>query len=270
MRNFCLSILFIFQYITATSQAIDCDFGNTVFKSDEKITYEILYNWGVIWVSAGEANFTTELIQQNKNPYYKFTGTGFTYPKYDWFYKVRDRFESICDTNDLHPLRFVRDTKEGGNVNYSDNIFNRQRRTAYSFTRHKSNEIKRDSVRISDCTYDVLSMIYFARNIDFSKYKVNAKIPISLYLESEVYSLYIEYLGKEKLKTDLGEFNCIKFHPLLVEGTIFKAGDDMTVWVSDDKNRIPLYVETPVIVGTIKAKLKSYSGLKHPMTSKIK
>ena len=57
---------------------------------------------------------------------------------------------------------------------------------------------------------------------------------------------------------------------MLVEGTIFKAGDDMTVWVTDDKNKLPLYVETPILVGTIKAKLKSYEGLKNPMSAKIK
>ena len=72
------------------------------------------------------------------------------------------------------------------------------------------------------------------------------------------------------MKTESGEFNCIKFHPLLVEGTIFKSGTDMTVWVTDDKNKIPLQVETPIIVGTIKAKLKSFSGLRNPITSKIK
>lgn len=251
------------------SQRSDCSFVNDVFKADEKISYEIYYNWGVIWVGAGEANFTTQLIYQNKKPYYKFEGVGYTYPKYDWFYKVRDRFETITDTSNLKPLRFIRDTKEGGTLNYSDNIFNFSRGKAYSFTRLKNKTTKADSVAITACSFDVLSMIYYARNIDFDSYKPKSKIPISLYLDNAVYPLYIEYLGKEKLKTDLGEFNCIKFHPMLVEGTIFKAGDDMTVWVTDDKNKIPVYVETPIIVGTIKAKLKSYSGLRNPMTSKI-
>lgn len=268
--RFFLLLFFSIPSLFSFAQQINCDFKDHAFKDGETISYEIFYNWGMIWVGAGEANFSSQYHEHNKNTYFKFIGTGFTYPKYDWFYKVRDRFESICDTNDLKPIRFVRDTKEGATLNYSDNVFNWKSNKAYSFTRTKSNGIRKDSTLLSPCTFDVLSMIYFARNIDFSSYKVKSKIPISLYLENEVYSLYIEYLGKEKLKTDMGEFNCIKFHPLLVEGTIFKAGDDMTVWVTDDKNHIPVYVETPVIVGMIKAKLKSYSGIKYPIQSKLK
>jgi hypothetical protein len=260
----------LFLPIVSYSQKNNCEFVNDVFGANEKISYQIFYNWGVIWVGAGEAIFTTELILQNKKPYYKLVGEGYTYPKYDWFYKVRDRFESIVDTHNLKPIRFIRDSKEGGNNNYSDNVFNFSKRKAYSFTRLKKQSIKADSVAITTCTFDVLSMIYYARNIDFDLYKPKDRIPISLYLDNAVYPLYIEYLGKEKIQTELGEFNCIKFHPMLVEGTIFKAGDDMTVWVTDDKNKIPLYVETPIIVGSIKAKLKSYSGIRNPLNSKIK
>lgn len=270
MRNTFL-LLFVFTWpILAFTQSINCEFNNSSFKAGEKLTYEIYYNWGLLWVGAGEATFTTELIYPNKRPYFKFLGTGYTYSKYDWIYKVRDKFETICDTSSIKPLRFIRDTKEGGTVNYSDNIFDFVKGTATSFTKQKNNSIKKDSVALPACTFDVLSMIYYARNINFDNYKPKSKIPISLYLDNAVYSLYIEYLGKEKIKSDLGEFSCIKFHPLLVEGTIFKAGDDMTVWVTDDKNKIPLYVETPIIVGTVKAKIKSYSGLRNPMTSKIK
>ena len=270
MRKISGSLFFFILSHFCFSQQSNCSFSNDAFKANEKISYEIFYNWGVIWVEAGEANFTTELITQNKKIYYKFLGTGVTYSKYDWFYKVRDKFETIADTGSLKPLRFIRDTKEGGTLNYSDNIFNFSKNKAYSFTKYKNKAIKADSVDLNTCTFDVLSMIYYARNIDIDKYKPKAKIPISLFLDNTVYPLYIEYLGKEIIKTEFGEFNCIKFHPMLVEGTIFKAGDDMTVWVTDDMNKIPLYVETPIIVGTIKAKLKSYAGLRNPVTSKIK
>lgn len=265
-------ILLVLLLITLTSfsQNPTCSTKNTVVRSGEKLKYEISYNWGLIWVNAGEASFETTLIQQNNKPYYKFTGLGATYPKYDWMYKVRDRFETICDTAYLKPLRYIRDTHEGATVNYSDNIFNYSSLKAYSFTRVKNKTVKADSVKIETCTFDVLSMIYSARNIDFNSYPKNTRIPISLYLDNAVYSLYIDYLGKETITTEMGTFNCIKFHPMLVEGTIFKAGDDMTVWVTDDKNKLPLYVETPILVGTIKAKLKSYEGLKNPISAKIK
>ena len=224
----------------------------------------------MLWLSAGEAEFSVSQLKYNNKICYHFIGNGYTYPKYDIFYKVRDRFETICDSLTFKPIRYIRDTREGGNRVYNDNVFNFKKNLAYSFTPQKNHSIKTDSTTISKCSFDVLTMIYFARNIDFNNYPVNSKIPISLYLDNHVYSLYIQYLGKEKMKTDLGEFNCVKFHPLLVEGTIFKAGDEMTVWVSDDMNKLPIYVETPIIIGSIKVKLKSFEALKNTLTSKIK
>ncbi len=148
--------------------------------------------------------------------------------------------------------------------------FNFQTNKAYCVTREQKRSPRLDTVPITPCAFDPLTMIYYSRNIDFSKYKTNDTIPISLFLDNKVYSLYIHYLGKEKLKMDDKiVYNCIKFSPLLVEGTIFKGGEGMTVWASDDKNRIPLYVEAPILVGTVKAKILSWKGLRNPMEAKV-
>ena len=68
---------------------------------------------------------------------------------------------------------------------------------------------------------------------------------------------------------EVGEFRCIKFAPLLIEGTIFSAGSGMTVYVTDDKNRVPLLIETPILVGSIRARVNNMEGLRFPLTSKI-
>ncbi|MEK0750762.1 DUF3108 domain-containing protein, partial [Mycobacterium ulcerans] len=95
-----------------------------------------------------------------------------------------------------------------------------------------------------DCVQDVLSAIYYARNIDYDRYKPGDKIPFSLFLDDEVYDIYIRYLGKEQVNTRYGTFNAIKFKPLLIKGTIFEGGEQMTVWVSDDHNKVPLRVDS--------------------------
>ncbi|MFX6118646.1 DUF3108 domain-containing protein, partial [Acinetobacter baumannii] len=89
---------------------------------------------------------------------------------------------------------------------------------------------------VPNCIQDVLSSIYYARNINFDKYKAEDKIPFDMFLDNEVYHLYIKYLGKETVKTKYGKFRAIKFKPLLIKGTIFEGGEKMTVWVSDDPN----------------------------------
>ena len=78
----------------------------------------------------------------------------------------------------------------------------------------------------------------------------------------------IRYLGKEVIKTKYGKFNAIKFKPLLLKGTIFEGGEHMTVWVTDDDKKIPVLVESPILIGFIRAELHKYEGLRNPMTSK--
>ena len=104
---------------------------------------------------------------------------------------------------------------------------------------------------------------------DFEKYKANDTIPVTLFLDDSIYPVYIRYLGKESLTTREGTYNCIKFRPLLIEGTLFKGGEKMTVWVTDDGNKIPVQVESPILVGSVKAELYRYEGLRHPVTAKV-
>ena len=123
---------------------------------------------------------------------------------------------------------------------------------------------KLDSINITSCTNDIGTAIYYTRCLDFSKSKKNDTIPITFVLDGKVYYSYIRYLGKEIINSELlGNVRCIKFSPKLVEGTIFKGGEGMVVWVTDDENKIPIYVETPIIVGVIKVKLSGYYGLRN-------
>jgi Protein of unknown function (DUF3108) len=114
-----------------------------------------------------------------------------------------------------------------------------------------------------------LSAIYYARNIDFEKYKPDDKIPFTMFLDNEVYNLYIKYLGKETIKTRFGKFNAIKFKPLLVKGTLFEGGEKMTVWVSDDANHVPLRIESPIVVGSVKVDMMGYKNLRYAFSSLI-
>jgi Protein of unknown function (DUF3108). len=118
--------------------------------------------------------------------------------------------------------------------------------------------------------HDVLSAIYYCRNIDFNKYKPGVQIPFTMFIDDKYYSLYVRYLGKEKIKTKYGRFNAIKFKPLLIEGTIFTGGEKMTVWVSDDANKMPLRIESPISVGSVKVDMMDYKNIRYPLTSLIR
>src|SRR5947208_1229142 len=98
----------------------NCIVKNNTFKAGEQFTYKIYYNWGALWMSAGEASFSAQLANIGGRTVYHFIGLGTTYTKYDWFYKVRDKYESYADTTTLKPLRFTREAFEGGSYTYDD------------------------------------------------------------------------------------------------------------------------------------------------------
>ena len=106
-----------------------------------------------------------------------------------------------------------------------------------------------------------------AVTIDASKYEKNEKIPFQMFLEGQVYNLHIRYLGKEEIKTTFGKFKAIKFKALLVEGTIFSGGENMIVWVSDDGNKVPVRVQSPISIGSIKADMVDFRNLRFPLSS---
>ncbi|MDQ3048142.1 MAG: DUF3108 domain-containing protein [Bacteroidota bacterium] len=243
-----------------------CPVINTAFQAGEQFNYQIFYNWGAIWMNAGEASFSTKLTEMNGRSVYHFVGLGSTYPKYDWFYKVRDRYESYADTSTLRPLRFKREANEGGNHTFDDYVFNQKKNKVYTAERRNTKPTKLDSLSITSCTNDVMTAIFYARCLDFEKYKPNDTISITFVLDGKVYPSYIRYIGKETITTTLlGKVRCIKFRPKLIEGTLFKGGEGMTVWVTDDENKMPVYVETPIVVGSVKVQLSAFTGLRNPM-----
>ncbi len=234
-----------------------CGIRNTAFLAGEASTYKVFYTLGV-YIAAGEANFNVNLEKLNNKPVYHITGEGKTYGFYDNFFKVRDKYESFIDTGSLKPMKFIRNIYEGGYKKYQNVSFNQETNTA----------ITNDGIfKVPGCVQDVVGAIYYARNIDFNKYKPEDKIPFTMFLDNEVYNLYIRYLGKEEIKTKYGKFRAIKFKPLLVKGTIFEGGEKMTVWVSDDANHLPLRVESPISVGSIKVDMMAYRNLRYPLTS---
>lgn len=238
-----------------------CGIKNKAFKAGEEISYTVFYNVAGIYVNAGKAVFTNTIEKLNGRTVYHVVGDGKTNPSYEWAYKVRDRYESYIDTTTLQPLKFIRNVHEGDHKHYENITFNRNANTAVT-----SNGV----FKVPDCVQDVISAIYYARNIEFEKYKVNDKIPFTMFLDNEVYNMYIRYLGKETVKTKYGKFKAIKFKPLLVKGTIFEGGEKMTVWVSDDANHIPLRIESPITVGSVKVDMMSYKNLRYPLKSLIK
>ena len=235
-----------------------CGIKNTSFQEGEVVTMKVFYNTLGIYVGAGEATFTTALERFNGKTIYHCIGEGKSYSFFDKFFKVRDKYETYIDTATMLPMKFVRNVDEGGYKIYNNVSFNQNNGTAVS---------TKGVFKTSKCIQDVVSAMYYARNINFDKYKPGDKIPFDMFLDDEVYHLYLRYLGKETVKTQYGKFRAIKFKPLLIKGTIFTGGEKLTAWISDDPNHLVLRVESPISVGNIKVDMFGYKNLRYPLTS---
>lgn len=269
--NFYRILFFLFLFTSSRSYSqISCGLIHNAFTSGEELNYKVIYNWGPIWLESAEASFKVKAANYNGKGCYLLTGSGSTYSKYDWFYKVRDVFETYLDSTSFRPLKFQANIQEGNKKDKHIYLFSNALKQAYTVISYGTKRVKVDTVKLESCSIDVLTAIYYARSIDYSKCKKNDTVGISLLVDGKLYPVYVRYLGREKYTSkELGTYNCIKFSPLLIEGTIFKKGEGMTVWVSDDKNKLPLYIETTIVVGSIKVKLMSYKGLRNAETAKL-
>ncbi len=260
MKKLFFLAIYTIRCLTATAQSEFCNTRNTSFSDGEQLYFKVWYNAGRIWIGAGEANFTVTAEQMNNRRAYHIVADGKTLKSYEWFYKVRDKYESWVDAASMQPIKFVRNVNEGGFKIYNNVSFNQNIGQAVS-----TNGI----FNVPKCVQDVISAIYYARNINYDAYKPGAKIPFNMFLDDKVYNLYIRYIGKEEIQTRYGTFKAIKIAPLLIQGTIFTGGEKMFVWVSDDANHLPVRVDSPIQIGSVKVDLMGFDKLRNPLTSLV-
>ena len=262
MNLLILHLLFPILNLVTPKDTGFCNQVNNAYNVGEVINYTIYYNVIGLYVNAGNANFTTQSSMLNGVEAYTLTANGKSNSKYDWIFKVRDKYESVVDRKTLLPIQFTRQINEG-KFHYTETLqFNQTGKSVV-------NTSAPAPFKIPDCTHDVISAIYAARNINYANCKMNEKVYLNFFLDKELYPSYFKFLGRDEITTRYGKFKVIKLAPLLVKGTVFDGGEKMLIWVTDDANHIPVRVETPIVVGSIKVDMVGYQNLRHPLTSLI-
>jgi Protein of unknown function (DUF3108) len=245
-----------------------CDMDNTAFRSGETMVFKVFYNWNFIWMSAGEVTFKVEDLGNS----FHYSAHGRTFKGYDGFFRVRDKYDVTVDKTTLLPISATRDVQEGKYRLYDKLTFDRDNGKVISL-RGKTKETAEETTYSADpCIHDILSMVYCARNISFDQMKPGQDFPIKIFIDKKTWPLKVNYKGKfaDKKIRGLGHFKAVAFNPEVIKGYIFKEDNNLTVWVSDDKNRLPLMIETPISVGSVKIILQEYNGLRYKMTAKVK
>jgi Protein of unknown function (DUF3108) len=239
---------------------------NSTFQSGEELVYKIYYNLNFIWVPAGEVTFKID----DTGGQYHLAATGRTYDSYEWFFKVRDNYDTYVDKATMLPSVSIREVNEGKYRLYDKVKYDQAAKKAtYERGNNKYAIEKKGELNMKESMHDVLSIVYYSRTLNYDNAQMGQEYPLKLMLDEEIYPLKYKFLGKENKKIrDQGTWSTIKFTPRVVSGNVFKEGTEMKIWASNDANKIPLMIESPVSVGSVKIVLKSWKGLKYDVTAK--
>ncbi len=257
-------------FIASTTQAQLRKINNEAFQRGEVLSYKAYYDAFITGeVLAGVATFEVkdEAKTINDRPVYHITVEAKTKGAFNWFYKVSDRYETYVDEETLAPWLFIRRINEGGYIINQDVTFNQNKNLAYFVDNKKS---KKSTITTPAYVQDILSAIYYCRSYDVSQMVKNDEFKVKFLLDDSIYNTKVVYLGKETINTSLGKIRCLKLKPEVLTGNVFKDQYPVTLWVTDDKNKLPVMAESAIIVGKVKLELIYYKGLKNPFAAMVK
>jgi len=244
------------------------------YKDGEKLDFVLHYTFGMIDTDIGTATITLDTLGSGKNRMFHCRVQGRTAPLFDYFFKVREDFNSYFSYKDLTPLRFTRDTHEGNYTATNDYSYVWDAPEPYIDAKIFTTSIgveKQIAIPLKPCTFDLPALFFFARNIDMSRVREGTKYPMTFAIDDDVYDVHFVYKGKTKRKVyGLGTFNCLYFVADVLKGQIFSGTDGVHIFISDDKNRLPLYFYSSIRVGEVQGRMTACEGLKYPLSSKIK
>ena len=233
------------------------------FKSGEWFEYRIYY--GVF--NAGRVTISLESKTLNKKEVFHSKSYGRTVGLARFFFKVEDYYESYFDKQTVKPYKFIRDIYEGGYTKNTEILFNHSNGIAY--INDKKNK-KNFEIPFNDGAQDLISASYYLRNFyDPSKISVNESIDINMFFDNENYLFKLKFLGEEVLSTKFGKISSLKFRPYVQSGRVFREQESVTMWVSNDKNKVPLKIQANLAVGSIECDLENFKNLKYPFLINI-
>jgi len=240
------------------------------FISGEYGKYGVYYNWHFIWVYSGDAEFFASKEKYEGQDCWHFKAYGNTFMPYDLIYRVRDTFEVYTSVDSFKPLYFRRVLNHGKKSSQHRYDFDQQKGLAYSAIQRTGQKLFHDTLKLGTNTHDLLTTVYYFRRFDFDKYRKGQIISYRMLVDNAIADLYFRYLGTEIVTTrNNRQFRCHKISVKLMEGDFFHEGEYMKVWLTADKDKVPVQVETSILVGSLKAILLETKSLRYPPESEI-
>lgn len=230
----------------------------SAFQDGEWFKFRMSYSG---WMKAGNATLSVNETKLDGRPVYHVVGKGWTTGAIKWFFKVKDRYESYFDKETGMPYKFIRKIDEGGHTKDIEIDFDHNKQEA--FVEDKKRKTKK-TVATEQDVQDMVSAFYYLRNnYDTKSIKEGDIVTLNMFFDEENYNFKLKFLGREDLDTEFGKIKTLMFRPYVMAGRVFKEQESLTLWVSADENKIPLKIKADLAVGSLRADLEAYKGLKH-------
>jgi len=232
------------------------------FDTGEYFKFRIHY--GI--VNAGYATLEVKDATVNNKKVFHAVGKGYTTGMSKFFFKVEDLYESYFDKQTGEPYRYVRKIDEGGYTKNQEGIFNQsENRVLVKDYKRKTEK----TILLTDNVQDIVSSFYYLRNHpNIDKLKSGESITIDMFFDEEITKFKLKYVGRQDITTKFGTVSTMVFKPMVQTGRVFKEKESLTLWISDDNNKVPVRIKADLAVGSLKADLDEYKGLKNPFKVK--
>ena len=256
MKKLLIALLFI------TTVSFDSQ-RESAFDVGEWFKFRIHYGL----LNAGYATLEVKDASIKGKKIYHAVGHGYTTGMAKMFFKVEDNYESYFDKLTNKPFQYVRKIDEGGYTKNQEGFFN-QDTNKILIKDYKNNTEK--TINVSENVQDIVSTFYFLRNHPaVNSIKVNEYIAVDMFFDDEITKFKLKFIGREDIDTKFGTVPTMIFRPLVQSGRVFKEEESLTVWITDDDNKIPVRIKANLAVGSIKADLDAFKGLKNSFKIKM-
>lgn len=256
MKRYILTILILIFTFPINAQ-------EKTFDSGEWFKFRIHYGM----FTASYATLQVDSATLNGKEVYHVKGTGKSTGLLSLFFKVDDDYQTYFDKKTGDPLRFIRKIDEGGHTKDIQIDFNHKEKSA--LVNDKKHNVKSSHV-IKPNTQDMISAFYYLRNhVDTNNLVKGQETKINMFFDKENFGFKLKFIGRETIDTKFGNVPCLKFRPIVQSGRVFEEEESLTIWISDDKNKMPIRLQADLRVGSLKADLEAYKGLQHSFRIKV-
>lgn len=233
------------------------------FTTGEVLEYKL--NYGLFAVGKAQMKVHDGYYKINGRDCYRVDVFGKTSGAIDWVAKVNDNWGAYIDTAALVPHISYRKIEEG---RYRKNeVIKFDHDTDMIEAKVINNETgdfkEPEYFQAPDNIRDIIGGIFYLRTLDFNGLEEGAMVTLKAFFEDTIYDFEIIYAGKEEIKTKAGKFNALKLVPIMPDNKLFAGENPITVWFSDDLNRVPLKVEANMLIGKASCELIKFEGLRN-------